>query len=43
MTAPAAGWLAVEYAVANVGEGSLADFAGNGGDISAFRARIVRV
>lgn len=52
----ATGWLAIEYAVANVGEDFLADmrdttdtggsgddYAGNGGDISAFRARIARV
>lgn len=52
----ATGWLAIEYAVANVGcgflpsmrdladtGGSTDDYAGNGGVISAFRARIVRV
>lgn len=49
-------WLAIEYAVANVGCGFLPDmvdltdtggtsddFAGNGGAISAFRARIIRL
>lgn len=48
------GWLAIEFAVANVGGGFFAnmidmrdtggssdDYAGNGGNISAFRARIV--
>lgn len=51
----ATGWLAIEYAVANVGGdffadmrdtydtgGSGDDYAGNGGAISAFRARLVR-
>lgn len=50
------GWLAIEYAVANVGgpffanmvdlrdtSGSGDDFAGNGGNVSAFRARLIRV
>lgn len=49
------GWLAIEYAVANVGGGFFADmrdladtggsgddFAGNGGRVSAFRARLVK-
>lgn len=52
----ATGWLGIEYGVANVGEGFLADmidlddtsgcgddFAGNGGVVSAFRARLVRI
>lgn len=52
----ATGWLGIEYAVANVGEGFLAnmvdlvdtggsgdDYAGNGGHMSAVRARLVRV
>ena len=52
----ATGWLGIEYSVANVGEGFLADmidlddtsgcgddYAGNGGMVSAFRARLVRL